>query len=31
VLVFLCVAVIAFIYIKIFGASAPGADEEGAR
>ncbi len=31
VLIFLCVAVIAFIFIKIFGASAPGADEEGAR
>jgi multiple sugar transport system permease protein len=29
VLVFLSVAVIAFIYIKIFGASAPGSDEEG--
>jgi multiple sugar transport system permease protein len=28
VLIFLSVAVIAFIYIKIFGASAPGADEE---
>ncbi|WP_299565396.1 carbohydrate ABC transporter permease [uncultured Mycolicibacterium sp.] len=28
VLVFLSVAVIAFIYIKIFGASAPGADQE---
>src|SRR6478736_6023843 len=28
VLVFLSVAVIAFIYIKIFGASAPGSDEE---
>jgi multiple sugar transport system permease protein len=31
VLVFLCVAVIAFIYIKLFGASAPGSDEEGRR
>jgi multiple sugar transport system permease protein len=31
VLIFLTVAVIAFIYIKIFGASAPGADEEGRR
>ncbi|WP_413468175.1 carbohydrate ABC transporter permease [Mycobacterium sp. RTGN4] len=31
VLVFLCVAVIAFIYIKLFGASAPGSDEEGQR
>jgi multiple sugar transport system permease protein len=31
VLVFLSVAVIAFIYIKIFGASAPGSDEEGRR
>ncbi len=29
VLIFLSVAVIAFIYIKIFGASAPGSDEEG--
>lgn len=29
VLIFLCVAVIAFIFIKLFGASAPGADEEG--
>jgi multiple sugar transport system permease protein len=29
VLIFLTVAVIAFIYIKLFGASAPGADEEG--
>jgi len=28
VLVFLSVAVIAFIYIKLFGASAPGADDE---
>ena len=28
VLIFLTVAVIAFIYIKLFGASAPGADEE---
>ncbi|MGV0835936.1 carbohydrate ABC transporter permease [Mycolicibacterium thermoresistibile] len=28
VLIFLCVAIIAFIYIKIFGTSAPGADEE---
>jgi multiple sugar transport system permease protein len=27
VLVFLCVAVIAFIFIKLFGASAPGSDE----
>jgi multiple sugar transport system permease protein len=31
VLVFLSVAVIAFIYIKIFGASAPGSDDEGGR
>jgi multiple sugar transport system permease protein len=31
VLVFLSVAVIAFIYIKLFGASAPGSDEEGRR
>lgn len=29
VLVFLCVAIIAFIFIKIFGAAAPGADQEG--
>jgi multiple sugar transport system permease protein len=28
VLIFLSVAIIAFIYIKIFGASAPGSDEE---
>ncbi|MGE2717491.1 carbohydrate ABC transporter permease [Mycolicibacterium litorale] len=28
VLVFLSVAIIAFIYIKVFGASAPGSDEE---
>ncbi|MCT7656936.1 carbohydrate ABC transporter permease [Mycobacterium deserti] len=28
VLIFLCVALIAFIYIKIFGAAAPGSDEE---
>jgi len=28
VLIFLSVAIIAFIYIKLFGASAPGADEE---
>ena len=28
VLVFLTVAVIAFVYIKVFGASAPGADDE---
>ncbi|KUI14050.1 ABC transporter permease [Mycobacterium sp. GA-1285] len=28
VLIFLCVAIIAFIYIKIFGAAAPGAAEE---
>ncbi|MGE2719016.1 carbohydrate ABC transporter permease [Mycolicibacterium celeriflavum] len=31
VLIFLCVAIIAFIYIKIFGAAAPGAAEEGRR
>lgn len=31
VLVFLSVAVIAFIYIKVFGASAPGSDDEGRR
>ncbi|MCV7280396.1 sugar ABC transporter permease [Mycolicibacterium flavescens] len=29
VLIFLCVAIIAFIFIKIFGAAAPGAAEEG--
>ncbi|WP_231737406.1 sugar ABC transporter permease [Mycobacterium sp. IS-1742] len=28
VLIFLCVAIIAFIYIKLFGASAPGSEEE---
>jgi multiple sugar transport system permease protein len=28
VLIFLSVAVIAFIFIKIFGAAAPGAEEE---
>ena len=28
VLVFLCVAIIAFIFIKLFGASAPGSDSE---
>jgi multiple sugar transport system permease protein len=28
VLVFLCVAVIAFIFVKLFGASAPGSDNE---
>lgn len=31
VLIFLTVAVIAFVYIKIFGASAPGADDGGRR
>jgi multiple sugar transport system permease protein len=31
VLIFLCVAIIAFIYIKLFGASAPGSEEEGRR
>jgi len=29
VLVFICVAIIAFVFIKLFGASAPGADSEG--
>lgn len=29
VLIFLCVAIIAFIYIKLFGASAPGSDADG--
>jgi multiple sugar transport system permease protein len=29
VLIFLSVAIIAFVFIKIFGASAPGADAEG--
>ena len=29
VLIFLSVAIIAFIYVKIFGASAPGSDEQG--
>jgi multiple sugar transport system permease protein len=28
VLIFLCVAIIAFIYIKLFGASAPGSEED---
>ncbi|KUI30056.1 ABC transporter permease [Mycobacterium sp. IS-1496] len=28
VLIFLCVAIIAFIFIKLFGASAPGSEEE---
>lgn len=28
VLIFLCVAIIAFIFIKVFGAAAPGSDEE---
>ncbi|WP_131816286.1 carbohydrate ABC transporter permease, partial [Mycolicibacterium porcinum] len=31
VLIFLSVAVIAFVFIKLFGASAPGADAEGHR
>jgi multiple sugar transport system permease protein len=31
VLIFACVAAIAFIYIKIFGASAPGAADDGGR
>lgn len=31
VLIFLCVAIIAFIYIKLFGASAPGSDAEDRR
>ena len=31
VLIFLCVAIIAFIFIKVFGAAAPTADDEGAR
>lgn len=29
VLIFVCVAIIAFIFIKIFGAAAPGSDNEG--
>ncbi|MFC0313509.1 carbohydrate ABC transporter permease [Gordonia phosphorivorans] len=29
ILIFLCVAIIAFIFIKIFGAAAPGSDNEG--
>jgi len=29
VLIFLCVALIAFIFIKLFGTSAPGSDDEG--
>ena len=31
VLIFLCVAVIAFIFIKLFGAAAPGSDDEARR
>ncbi|WP_416063095.1 carbohydrate ABC transporter permease [Rhodococcus indonesiensis] len=31
VLIFLCVAIIAFVFIKLFGASAPGSDAEGKR
>ncbi|NGP04485.1 sugar ABC transporter permease [Rhodococcus sp. 14C212] len=31
VLIFLCVAIIAFVFIKLFGASAPGSDPEGKR
>lgn len=31
VLIFLCVAIIAFTFIKLFGASAPGSDAEGKR
>jgi multiple sugar transport system permease protein len=27
VLIFVCVAIIAFVFIKLFGASAPGSDE----
>jgi multiple sugar transport system permease protein len=29
VMIFLCVALIAFIFIKLFGAAAPGSDAEG--
>ena len=29
VLIFFCVAIIAFVFIKLFGASAPGSDTEG--
>ncbi len=29
ILIFLCVAIIAFIFIKLFGAAAPGSDNEG--
>jgi multiple sugar transport system permease protein len=29
VLIFLCVAIIAFVFVKIFGAAAPGSDSEG--
>lgn len=29
ILIFLCVAIIAFVFIKIFGAAAPGSDNEG--
>jgi multiple sugar transport system permease protein len=31
VLIFLTVAVIAFIFVKLFGTSAPGSSEEGRR
>ena len=31
VLIFLCVAIIAFVFIKLFGTAAPGSDQEGGR
>jgi len=31
VLIFLAVAIIAFIFVKLFGTAAPGASEEGGR
>ncbi|HET7304632.1 MAG TPA: sugar ABC transporter permease [Segeticoccus sp.] len=31
VLIFICVAIIAFLFVKMFGAAAPGSDEEGRR
>ncbi|HVE96672.1 MAG TPA: sugar ABC transporter permease [Pseudonocardiaceae bacterium] len=31
ILIFLCVAIIAFLFIKLFGAAAPGSDPEGRR
>jgi multiple sugar transport system permease protein len=31
VLIFVCVALIAFLFVKLFGASAPGSGDEGRR